>query len=331
MGKKEEALTIAKQLRINLFNSDKNVSNLLLGCQTVCRYLEILDKNKWIDYELEGYSHLQKIQYKKLKKNLPEYRFANFTFYTLDNQPVIMNNEISQILFIHPVIVGCVELENIPKLTITSTTWIDEINKLHLTRYPIYKAILSTNSINKIMYGIRNRVNDFLDKVILELEFGEIPEQIFEILRNEVDSKMIKICPNAIDKLIYVYQNLKNENEHTELYSNVASSCRRVIKDVADVIFPPKKEPVIISGKEVKVDEDHFINRIHQGLKEKINSETTNDFNKYMFDYVIKFLRSIQMYSSKGDHSNFSKLDATRCVIYTYLLLGDILHYYKIK
>ena len=135
-----------------------------------------------------------------------------------------MNNEISQILFIHPVIVGCVELENITKLTITSAIWIDEINKLHLTRYPIYKAILSTNSINKIMYGIRNRINEFLDKVILELEFGEIPEQIFETFRNEVDSKMMKICPNAIDKLIYVYQNLKNE--HTEFYSNVASSCR---------------------------------------------------------------------------------------------------------
>ncbi len=41
------------------------------------------------------------------------------------------------------------------------------------------------------MYGIRNRINEFLDKVILELEFGEIPEQIFETFRNEVDSKMI--------------------------------------------------------------------------------------------------------------------------------------------
>ena len=27
----------------------------------------------------------------------------------------------------------------------------------------------------------------------------------------------------------------------------------------------------------------------------------------------------------------FTKLDATRCVIYTYLVLGDILQYYKIK
>ena len=51
MGKKDEALVLAKQLRISLFNKDKDVSSLLLGCKTVCRYLEILDENKWIDYD----------------------------------------------------------------------------------------------------------------------------------------------------------------------------------------------------------------------------------------------------------------------------------------
>ena len=61
MGKKDEALVLSKQLRISLFNKDKDVSSLLLGCKTVCRYLEILDENKWIDYELNGNSHLQKM------------------------------------------------------------------------------------------------------------------------------------------------------------------------------------------------------------------------------------------------------------------------------
>ena len=50
-----------------------------------------------------------------------------------------------------------------------------------------------------------------------------------------------------------------------------------------------------------------------------------------MLEYIDNFLHHIQAYSSKGDHSTFTKLDATRCVIYTYLLLGDILHYYNVK
>jgi hypothetical protein len=269
----------------------------------------------------------------EIKKKIPKYRIASFTFYGLDNQPIIMDNERSQIMFNQPVLVGSVELENIDVLTITSATWIDLFNNLqrqhHISRYPVSYAILSSNSINKIMYGIRNRINEFLDKVILELEFGEIPEQIFETLRREVDNKMIKTCPDAIDKLTHVYENLNNE--HPESYSNIASSCRRIIQDVADIIFPPKKDSIIINGKKVKLDKNSYINRIHEGLKEKIKSKTTNDFNKDMLDYVINFLHSINSYASKGDHSNITKLDSIRCVIYTYLLLGDILHYYEIK
>jgi len=114
----------------------------------------------------------------EVKKNIPEYRIANFTFYGVDNQPIIMDNERSQIMFKQAVFVGSVELENVPIYIITSAPWIDVFNNLqrqyHISRYPVYKAILSSNSINKIMYGIRNHISEFLDKVILELEFGEI-------------------------------------------------------------------------------------------------------------------------------------------------------------
>ena len=47
-----------------------------------------------------------------------------------------------------------------------------------------------------------------------------------------------------------------------------------------------------------------------------------------MFEYTIQFLHEINSYASKGDHSFFQKSDAIRCVVYTYILLGDILHYY---
>ena len=50
----------------------------------------------------------------------------------------------------------------------------------------------------------------------MERDFGQILEQIFETLRNEVNSKIIKLCPNTIDKL---YLNLENENP--EFYFNV--------------------------------------------------------------------------------------------------------------
>ena len=328
MEKKKKALILAKELKSSLSFGD-SISNLLLGCQTVCRYMDISDKNMWIEYELNGYNHLENMQSNEIKKIIPNYRLASFKFYIRDNLPVIMNNIVAQRFSIQPVLAGVGEFENSIEFTILTSNFIDEYNNLFKPRYFVNKATLSFNSIIKIKNGIRSRINEFLDKVILELEFGEIPEQIFETIRNEVDSKMIEICPNVIDKLIVIYENLRNGN--SESFSHVASSCRRIIKDVADVIFPAKNEPIIISGQKVKVDEKSYINRIHEGLKEKTKSKTTNEFNKDMLNYVMAFLRSINSYASMGDHSNFTKLDAIRCVIYTYLLLGDILYYYKIN
>ena len=327
MGKKEEALMLAKQLRNNLFNSDKDLSNLLLGCKTVCRYLDILDENKWIEYERNGYTHLENNEDID-EKSLPEYRFVNFIFYSLDGQQVLPDDiKLRQVLSIHPILIGSVEFENTKQISTFSSAAIDKINRF-LPNNPVYKAIVPSNQLTKIEQGIRNCISEFLDTIILKLEFGEIPEQIFETIRNEVDNKMIELCPDAINKLISIYDNLKNKNP--EYYSYVASSCRRIIKDLADVLFPAKKEPTIIDEKEIRLDENRFINRIHQGLKERNNSKTTNDFNKDMLNYVMNFLISIQRYASKGDHSNFTKLDSIRCVIYTYLVLGDILHYYDI-
>jgi len=37
---------------------------------------------------------------------------------------------------------------------------------------------------------------------------------------------------------------------------------------------------------------------------------------------------AINDYASKGTHKDFKKTDAVRCIVYTYLVLGDILHYY---
>ena len=100
----------------------------------------------------------------KLKKIIHNYRLVNFTFFRIDNQPVIMDNTFSQLFSIQPVLVGCVEFENIIEFTITNSDYIDPYNDLVKSRYLVNKATFSLNSIDKIKYGIRNRINEFLDK-----------------------------------------------------------------------------------------------------------------------------------------------------------------------
>jgi len=70
---------------------------------------------------------------------------------------------------------------------------------------------------------------------------------------------MVSICPDAINKLQVTYENVISATS-SESWSHVTSTCRRIIKDVADVIFPAQSKPVILESKEHRVDESAYIN-----------------------------------------------------------------------
>lgn len=247
-------------------------------------------------------------------------------YYGQYNQPLIVpDSKTGEKLSTFKLPNAITELETIKALVITGGPMLDWVNKLMSeTGYRVVQAIVTDNFIHAVLAGIRNRIYEFLDNVILGLEYGGIPEMIFEDIRKEVDSKMVDLCPDAINKLQVAYENTSSTNP--ESWSHVASSCRRIINDVADTIFPAHSQPVKVDGKEYAVTDEKFINRIIVGLKSKSTSKKTFEFNQSMIEYVLAFLRNIQSYSSKGDHSKFSKTDASRCVVYIYMLLGDILN-----
>lgn len=147
-------------------------------------------------------------------------------------------------------------------MTITSGPLLDIASKYCSDNNlpPIIKAVVSDNYIQAVLQGIRKRISEFLDKLILELEYGDIPDQIFENIRKQVDSEMVSICPDAINKLQVTYENVISGTS-SESWSHVASTCRRIIKDVADVLFPAQSKPIIFDGKEHRVDDSAYINR----------------------------------------------------------------------
>lgn len=78
------------------------------------------------------------------------------------------------------------------------------------------------------------------------------------------------------------------------------------------------------NNNNVELNDAKFLNRLLTGIE----SSNERQLFKSMFNYTAQFLHSIYSYASKEDHSPFQKSDAVRCVVYTYILLGDILHYY---
>jgi hypothetical protein len=329
ISRREEALKLAKKLRDSLLDEEKNLSTLLLGCKTVCRYLGNLDENIWIENELNGYDVTQFSSYAEQEQKLPEHRKINLLYFYTNNNPVVgLSVEDAEQLCLSKIPNPVTDIETSDILTFTSGRGIEVMNYFCSQNGlpPVYKAVAYENSIHTVIVAIKNVISEFLDKIILEIEYGGIPEGIFENIRKQVDEKMVLLCPDAINKLKVTYENVST-GATSESWSHVASSCRRILKDVADAIFPPQSQPITIDGKEHSVDDRAYLNRIRAGLK-KSEDNTTNDFTMSMFSYVDGFLKNIQAYASKGDHSVFSKTDASRCVVYTYMVLGDILNYY---
>lgn len=327
-SKKRQALEYAKELRIKLQDDESKVSILLMGCRTVCKYLDTLEENSWIEQELNGYDLSGFSNFGGQENALPDYRKVNCVYYNQYNSPLIFpDSKTEETLSTFKIPNAITEIETVTNMIITGGPMIDGINKLNSrSSHRIVKAIVTDNHIHAVLSGIRNRIYEFLDNVIQGLEYSGMIEAIFEEVKKEVDSKLVNFCPSAINKLQTAYDDASTSDP--ESWSHVASSCRRIIKDVADAIFPAQSQPIKVNGKEYIVNESAYINRIIVALRLRSTSQSTLQFNVSMIEYVDSFLRNIQSYSSKGDHGAFTRADASRCVIYTYMVLGDILKYY---
>ena len=142
-------------------------------------------------------------------------------------------------------------------------------------------GFVSRSNIAKIINGVENKIYDFLDNVILELEYGKIPETIFATIRKEVDEKFRRLCPHAIKKLVVVYEQLNSDND--VVYSQVASTCRRIIKDVADSLYPAIQSDK--SDGNMELNDAKFLNRLSVG----ITSNTEKPLFESMFNYTNTF------------------------------------------
>ena len=160
-----------------------------------------------------------------------------------------------------------------------------------------------------------------------ELKFSSVPQEMFERTRNRTDKRLAEMVPLAIKKFVSVHDNLKSNNP--EDWSNAVHSCRRILQAVADVLYPPNPngmEEVERGGKKIKVGSDHYVNRLMIYVENHSSSEKFQDIVGSHLKFLGDRLHAIHSAAQKGSHTEIKTLEeAERYIIYTYLLLGDIL------
>ena len=104
----------------------------------------------------------------------------------------------------------------------------------------------------------------------------------------------------------------------TEAVSQALSTCRRVIDNFADAIYPPSGGTDKLSGTEVKVGSEQVKNR----LRIYVEKNATSKSRKEKIFKIISFLYDRL---GAGVHDDVDVGEAKAIVLQTYLLMGEIL------
>jgi hypothetical protein len=159
-----------------------------------------------------------------------------------------------------------------------------------------------------------------------ELRFSGIADDIFSRIREKVDAAIGLKVPGAVQKLTAVYDNLQSENP--EDWANAVHSCRRILQDLADALYPSRADVTRdIGGKTrtIRLGADAYVNRLIAFVEEKSSSERFQSIVGSQLGFLGDRLDSVFQAAQKGSHSIVAKEEADRYVVYTYLLAGDIL------
>lgn len=305
------------------------ISSALLQCMKIARLVSDTDAMEWLNYELGGYPlteegflttsawnvavrHGRSYVDRKDKKTYAFTELAAELESIIANSRDALNNFSTQGFSVS----GDYALVATSRMTADVNRATNEmlqaakIGEQHL-------AILKAQ-----FYG-------YAVKWQIELRFGKTAKKIFEEYQERVGVFFSELPTTTLQKLSAIEDLMEDGNP--ERYSQVLTSCRRLWEDIAQVLFeevlPDHKEKIFKTktGKEIDVSGDHYNNKISAVIETLQEKAAKNTLFGSEIIYLIDWMEQINKLQSSGVHSEITRDQAMRCIIHTYIALGDIL------
>ena len=200
---------------------------------------------------------------------------------------------------------------------------------------PNQKIHLPSNSYERsnLAYNIRqytgqlSTIRGALYKIVLEsyqkIRFSDLNTDIIYDHIRVLNDSIVQLCPNSINSFASIRDNLDSENP--EDWANAVHSCRRLLKDVADSLYPPSDDKISKGSKQISIDEEHYINRLMLYVDDNLSKTSPTSVLNSTLDQIGNRIDAVYHASCKGTHTDVTKTESRQYVIYTFLLLGDIL------
>lgn len=178
--------------------------------------------------------------------------------------------------------------------------------------------------LKSVLNRIKHRVYDYLSNVEKQLLYGQVNADIFEKNRRYVDQQLAIIAPEALSQFLATYKCLNDLEPETN--SQALLSCRRILKSVADKLYPARTDPIMgVDGKPRLLTDELYKARLWQFVTEKVKGSTAGKVVLAQIEDIGNRIDKIYDLASKGVHADVSEVEVNQCVIQTYLLIGDLL------
>jgi hypothetical protein len=188
-----------------------------------------------------------------------------------------------------------------------------------LERNALLKELANNRSI---LDRVVSALHEYAASRYQELRFGSAVETAFEVVRAEVDGAIASLVPDALPMLSAAFENAVSDNP--EHWANAASTCRRLLKEVADALSPPGPAKHV-GSKTIQMGPENYVNRLVDWIQGQSASATAAAMVTADLEYLGNRLDAADSAGHKGAHSGVDRYAASRFITGTYLLLGDVL------
>jgi hypothetical protein len=315
------ALKLSEEILQNIELEEIPLQTAIQKNLRLARLINDMEAVEWLREEMKGFSRtdedkLTNIAWKSANK-------SNRVFFNKDtNDERAFTESVSVMEATIEALKERMKVSNDPNISISSASTINP----HTPQGNRYERQAIADNIRKLtekIEKVRASIYDYTTNINYELKFSDITEDIFTKRRLFVDEKLAEISPEAVRRFVSVHDNLRSNN--SEDWANAVHSCRRILKDIADELFPPQSEPIMVGDKPIKVGEEQVINRLIQYVNSKSQSERFKELVGSHLKYIGERLDSVYGAANKGTHAEVSLDEAERYIIFTYLLIGDLL------
>lgn len=310
--RKDEALKLSEELLTDIELERLAPVSTVRKAARLARLVDDVEASSWLSFEIGGYP------------STGDGSLSDFTF-SKDEWNAVLRSGRSYTITVEGKATSRASGASLAKLQSQI-----EVAKMRLNNADSQNAV-ERDGQQKIIVQCQNTLDkvvgsiyQYVVKINIELRFGAVAATAFEHLRDNVDTQIAALVPDALPILSTALENAQTDNP--EQWKNAAKASRDLIIAAANALRAPGPDKEVGKGQpSIKMGVKNYVNRLVDWIEQNSESKTKKILVKSDLEHLGERLDAVTGSGNKGAHARVSKTDASRYIVGTYLLLGDIL------